>query len=104
MNCAFAFRFDNNRLGRDSVTDQISSAHGALRENGIAAGAARSHDSWREALLVKSQRMVQPRAQHRRGSAAVFGGSQHQNHIGRLRLIPLRLLLDPYSEISNIDE
>ena len=91
-------------VARHAVLHQVRAAHAALGEDRVAARAARGQDARRQFPRVEIERMIQPRAQHRRRPAAILGRAQHQDDVGRLGLIARALLLDPQRQERDVDQ
>ena len=80
-----------------AAADQVGAADAAFGEDRVAARAARGHDAGREFAVIELERVIEPRAQDGRRAAAILRGAQHQDHVGRLRFVARRLLLDAHA-------
>ena len=92
VNRAGAFFLNQDRFRWHPVPGQVIVGHAALGERRIAARAARSQDPRGHMLQVEKERMIQPRLKHRRRTAVVLGRAQHDDDVGRPRLIDIGLL------------
>ena len=73
---------------------QIGPADLAFGEDRIAAGASGGHDPRGQIQLIELQRVIEPRLEHRRWIAVIFGRSEYQDHVGRLRFFAGGLALN----------